>query len=289
MKLTPEQHEVLPSPDDVAFYREHGYYISKKILPQELIDQAVRGSERHFAGQRDIPLPISDGFADWKPGDGDGVRNCEYVALQNRDIRRLIEYPLIGAIAARLAGTPAIRLWDDQLIRKAPTPLSTTSVVGWHTDRAYWMTCTSEEMLTAWIPFHDCPAEMGPLVVIDGSHKWKLTSSTRTFNNQDLGDLERRLSAEYGPVRRVPIILERGQVSFHNCLSIHASDVNVSKSPRLSLALHMQDDSNRYRVFLNDKGIPWQLANDRLCRSAPDGTPDYTDPAVFPTLWDERN
>ena len=101
--------------------------------------------------------------------------------------------------------------------------------------------------------------------------------------------MERRLSAEYGPVRRVPIILERGQVSFHNCLSIHASDVNVSKSPRLSLALHMQDDSNRYRVFLNDKGIPWQLANDRLCRSAPDGTPDYTDPAVFPTLWDERN
>ena len=41
MKLTPEQEELLPSPDDVAFYREHGYYISKKILPQELIDQAV--------------------------------------------------------------------------------------------------------------------------------------------------------------------------------------------------------------------------------------------------------
>ena len=122
MKLTPEQHELLPSADDVAFYREHGYYISKKILPQELIDQAVHGSERHFAGQRDIPLPISGGFADWKPGDGDGVRNCEYVALQNREIRRLIEYPLIGAIAARLAGTPAIRLWDDQLIRKPPTP-----------------------------------------------------------------------------------------------------------------------------------------------------------------------
>jgi hypothetical protein len=289
VKLTPEQYELLPSADDVAFYREHGYYISQKILPHELIDQAVRGSERHFAGQRDIALPIRGGFADWKPGDSDGVRNCEYVALQNREIRRLIEYPLIGAIAARLAGTPAIRLFDDQLIQKPPTPHSTTSVVGWHTDRAYWMTCTSEEMLTAWIPFHDCPAEMGPLVIIDGSHKWKATGSTRTFNNQDLSELERRFSAEHGPIKRVPIILERGQVSFHNCLSIHASDVNVSKSPRLCLALHMQDDSNRYRVVLNDKGVPWQLANDRMCRTAPDGTPDYADPAVFPTLWDERN
>ena len=236
-----------------------------------------------------MPLPISGGFADWKPGDDEAMRNCEYVTLQNRDIRRLTEYPLIGAIAARLARTPSIRLFGDSLICKAPTSASTSSVVGWHTDRAYWMTCTSDEMLTAWIPLHDCPVEMGPLVVIDGSHKWKAADSTRTFHNHDLGDLERRLSAEHGPIRKVPIVLERGQVSFHRCLTIHGSDINVSKSPRLCFVLHMQDDNNRYRMFLNDKGTPWQLANDRLCRSAPDGTPDYTDPAVFPTLWDERN
>ena len=288
MKLTPEQHELLPTADDVAFYREHGYFISKKILPQELIDEAVRGSERHFAGERDAPLPITGGFSNWKPGDDDGMRNCEYVALQNREIRRLIEYPLLGAIAAKLASSPAIRLFDDQLILKPPT-VNVASVVGWHTDRAYWMTCTSEEMLTAWIPFHDCPRAMGPLLVIDGSHKWKLTSSTRTFKNQDLAELEERLSAAYGPIKKVPMVLEKGQVSFHNCLSIHASDVNVSQSPRLSLALHMQDDSNRYREYLNENGVPWELVNDRMCQRTADGAPDYADPAVFPTLWDERN
>jgi ectoine hydroxylase-related dioxygenase (phytanoyl-CoA dioxygenase family) len=144
-------------------------------------------------------------------------------------------------------------------------------------------------MLTAWIPFHDCPRMMGPLLVIDGSHKWKLTSSTRTFKDQDLTKLEEHLGREYGPIKKVPMVLERGQVSFHNCLAIHASDVNVSQSPRLSLALHMQDDSNRYREYLNEHGVPWQLVNDRMCRRTLDGTPDYTDPAVFPTLWDERN
>jgi hypothetical protein len=287
MKLNADEQALLPTDEDVAFYREHGWYVSKTILPDDLIDEAILGSERHFAGDRDARLPVEDGYMDWKPGDGDGVRNCEYVALQNRRIRRLIEYPLLGAIAARLAGSRAVRLFDDQLIFKPPTTNGTSSVVGWHTDRAYWLTCTSERMLTAWIPFHDCPAEMGPLLVIDGSHKWADTSSTRTFNKKELGDLERKLSAEHGPITKVPIILQRGQVSFHNCLTIHASDVNRSRSPRLSLALHMQDDENRYRQFLNDKGVPWQIANDRMCRQTPDGNPDYTDPEIFPVLWSD--
>ena len=66
MRLSAEQWELLPSDDDVAFYREHGWYISKKILPDELIDEARYGSERYFAGERDMPMPITTGYADWK-------------------------------------------------------------------------------------------------------------------------------------------------------------------------------------------------------------------------------
>jgi hypothetical protein len=36
----------------------------------------------------------------------------------------------------------------------------------WHVDGDYWGTCSSEELLTGWIPFHDCPEELGPLAVI---------------------------------------------------------------------------------------------------------------------------
>src|SRR5215467_10605976 len=100
--LTPDQIERLPSEADVAFYREHGWYISKKILSDELLDDALKGSMRHFAGERDHPLPYSTGFSDWKPEHGETVRNCEYVALQNDQIRRLVQEPIIGAIAARL-------------------------------------------------------------------------------------------------------------------------------------------------------------------------------------------
>ena len=79
--------------------------------------------------------------------------------------------------------------------------------------------------------------------------------------------------------------LQKGQMSFHHTRMLHASDVNRGAFPRTSIALHMQDGANRYRRYLNERGEPWHLVNDDLCRKTVDGTPDYTDPTVFPVLW----
>jgi Phytanoyl-CoA dioxygenase (PhyH) len=285
MGLTTEQEALLPSDEDVAFYEEHGYYVSGKILPDEVIDAAVRGAERHWSGERDYAMPISSGYADWKPSDGDTIRNSEYTALQNREIRALAEYPLIGAIAGRLSRSNEIRLWDDQLVSKPASTGPSGPVVGWHTDRAYWMTCTSEDMLTAWVPLHDCPVEMGPVIYIDGSHKWPGTESLRHFNSQDLDELEARLGGEGSDVKKRVIALKKGQASFHHSRLIHGSDVNRGTFPRTSIALHMQDEKNRYQVYRNEAGEPWHIVNDDLCRKNGDGHPDYTDPAAFPVLF----
>src|SRR5690349_6592035 len=117
MKLTAEQLDLLPSDEDVAFYQEHGWYISKQIFSDEDIEEAIYGSERHYAGERDSPLPI-EGYLDWKPEDGDVLRLNDYVSLQNDQLRNLVFNPLLGAIAARLSGSPEIRLFHDQLIYK---------------------------------------------------------------------------------------------------------------------------------------------------------------------------
>jgi hypothetical protein len=290
MQLSPALQALLPGPDDVAAYREHGWYIAPKVLSDAVIEQARGGAERHWAGERDWSLPISDGFTDWKPGDPDSIRIGEIIALQNRDIRALVEQPVIGAIAARLAGTRTIRLWESELISKSPPKrdsLIPSAPVGWHTDRAYWMTCTSLEMLTAWIPLSDCPIEMGPLMVADGSHKWAGIEELREFQNRDLEGVENRVLQGRESITKVSMALEQGQMSFHNALTLHASDVNRSDRPRLSLALHLQDDSNRYRPFRNERGELWQVVNDRMCRKNADGDPDYTDPAVCPVLWTE--
>ena len=137
MYFTPEEEALLPSREDVVFYRQHGWYRSKRVLPDALLDHALTGVQRHFSGQRDWTLPPTSGFSDWKPGNGNIVRNAKVVALQNAEVRRLALHPILGAIAVRLTGSPSIRYFADTLVDKPGLLPENESVVGWHTDRAY--------------------------------------------------------------------------------------------------------------------------------------------------------
>ena len=103
------EEDLLPTAEDVAFYDEHGWYISKKIIPDEIIDLAIAGSEKFYRGERDGTLPVATGYSNWNPGDGDIIRNNEFVSLQKTELAQLALQPIIGAIAARLARTKQIR------------------------------------------------------------------------------------------------------------------------------------------------------------------------------------
>ena len=288
--LSKEQLALLPTEEDVAVYEEHGWYISKKVLSDELFDAALLGSERYYRGERDTPLPVDTGYTDWKPKDGNIIRNNEFVTLQNRQLRQLGFQPIVAAIAARLAKTKQIRLFADSLLCKPPTVRdSKNGVIGWHTDKAFWSTCSSENLLTAWIPFQDCNELIGPLVVLDRSHKWLETQNLKSFYDQNLENLEEKLRQQKRDIIKVPMTLKKGQMSFHHCRTIHGSYPNHSNLFRLALAMHLQDDVNHYRPFWNDKEEQIHIGYESLCRKLPDGNPDFSDPAVFPVLWSEEN
>lgn len=291
-RLSEAQLALLPTEEEVAFYKEHGWYVSKKVLSDEIVDEAILGSERYYRGERDMPLLVDSGYSDWKPEHGDTIRNNEFVSLQNRQLRQLALQPVVGAIAARLAKTKQIRLLDDQLVYKPPIVKNATgSAVGWHADKAYWSNCTSNNLLTAWIPFHDCDELMGPLVVIDRSHEWSGTKDQdlRFFKHQNLEDLEQKFCGEGRQIVKVPMTLKKGQISFHHCWALHGSYPNYSNSFRLAIAVHLQDDANHYQHFWNKKGEQIHLFSDYLSRKLPNGNPDYRDPAIFPVLWSEED
>lgn len=284
IELTPEQVALLPGDEDVAFYREHGYYLSKKLFTDEEIDAAVAGSERFYAGERDFPPPNGHETGGWKPEDGaDVLRKNDYASLRNRELTALIRKPLLGAVAARLCSAP-VRLWHDQLLYKPASKPGVVANVGWHTDRQYWMVCTSENMLTAWIPFHDSFEDVGTIMMIDGSHTWPDNAAGLNFFDSDLEGLESKFNTGGKPVVKVPMNVPKGHVSFHNCRTIHGSGPNVSDHPRRAIAVHMQDEPNRYRVYHRPDGELARHNNDTMCRQL-DGHPDYTDPVICPQLW----
>lgn len=281
--LTTEELALLPTDEEVQFYQTHGYYQSRKIFSAEEIDAAIAGSERYYRGERDRPFPEFTQSWGWRPEHGNVLRKNDYASLQNRELAALIRKPVLGAIAARLCGA-SVRLWHDQLLYKPPSDPNKPANVGWHTDRGYWKTCSSDQMLTAWIPFHDCDAQMGTITMIDQSHTWPDNTDTLDFFNHDLAALEKQFRTDGRPVQKVPMILRKGEVSFHHCLTIHGSGPNLTNQPRRAIAVHMQDGSNCYQMGHYADGTLARHPNDRLVRQL-DGVPDYADPDFCPQLW----
>jgi len=273
-----------PTDEDVRFYEEHGWFVTPPVLPDAVIDDALYGAERIYAGEEDTPLPLGGGYLDWRPEHGDTLRLNDYVSLRVEELGRLVRHPAIGRIAARLTGSPTIRLFHDQLVAKPPSDPATTTVVGWHTDKAYWTNATSEKLLTAWVPLVDMTEEMGPIMVVDGSHTWPV-DGMRTFNEKSLDALERQWLDRHGPIERVPLVLKRGQVSFHHGRTIHGSPPNRSGTMRIALTVHLQDDGNRYQPSFKANGEPNLHINDLLVRSDDAGRPDYHDPEICPVLY----
>lgn len=278
-----EQVTFEPTQKDIDFYNEHGWFISPELIPHHLLDEAAKALEMHWAGNIDHPLPIQTGFCDWKYGDESSVRNNEYISLQNKKFRKLSLHPALGTIAAKLSSSSYVRVFDDQVVYK-PSHQS-GSAVGWHVDYHYWQTCSSQQMTTAWIPFQDCTLELGPLVVLDGSHKWShlLNKKELSFHSQDMQSLEKHIRSLGFDFKPIFMTLKKGQFSLHHCLALHGSFPNKASVPRIAYAVHIQDESNHYVPAFHPDGNKVTLFNDRICRQK-NSIPDYTDSNVFPVI-----
>lgn len=271
------------TPEDLAFYRTHGWWVSGIVLPDEILDELAYAIERYAAGERDRPLPKSL-IPHWSGVPERGLRQADYLSLQLDAIMNFVHAPPLPQLACALSGANEVRLFHDQLIWKDPGGAAAQASVGWHTDRAYWRSCTSEQMLTAWVPLQDTSEDMGSLAVWDASHLWPDTDDLHTFDEPDLRQIETKMRT----ANRIPEILvlplRRGQVSFHHCRLVHGSYPNYSNRARLAFAIHYQDGGNRHTP-LSATGRSAVHLNDLLCRTSPDGSPDYADPEICPILF----
>lgn len=292
--LTGAERELLPSDREVASYAERGWYLSGKIFTDEETDQLEAASERFYAGHRDRTLPGRPAkLAYWEPSHGPVQRHNDYIHYEDDTIASILRKPLLGAIAARLAQADEIRAFQSTLIYKPPVAGEQSNIVPWHFDRHYWATCTSERMLTAFIPFHDCTVELGTITMVDGSHRWQETavndSTSLHFAERDRSQLDAMLdeNARFNgtEVNKIPMEIPKGHVSFHHCRTYHGSGPNVSDRPRRAISFHLQDGENRYREFFRSDGSAVSYNHDSLVRRTAEGKPDYSDPEFCPVLW----
>ena len=291
--LTDAERELLPSPQDVRRYAEHGWYLSQRLFSDHELATLEAASEQFYAGRADRELPVRPArLADWQPADGEVQRHNDYIHHRSQAIGAILRKPLIGAIAAQLAEADEVRIFQSTLILKPPRPQEPSNLVPWHCDRHYWQTCSSERMLTAFIPFHHCDEEMGTITMVDGSHLWKEIDgddSTPALRPAR----PRRAGGDPGADR--PVQQRRGDQGAGGdpgrppelppLPHLPRQRRQRLDRPRRAISLHLQDGANHYRPYTKADGTQVVYNHDVLVHRTAEGHPDYADPTYCPTLW----
>ena len=284
-------------PNDIAKYCERGWWISPPLLDEAELHRVQTACRRHQNdGVRDRTLPAKiDSSLDWKPGDPDRLRVSDFIDYQSDTVRMFVtENREIPQIAAMLSQSPTIRLFLSSFISKPPMSEQQAYLVSWHTDRAFWRTCSSDQMITAWIPFQDTDVGNGTLNFIRSSHQFhqdpRLSDlfDSRTFldGGEDLPEQLRRLGLD---VKIDHVTVPKGSVLFFHCRIFHCSGPNRSGGLRDSLVLHLQDASNRFRPAYREDGSIYYTNTDMQLLALSQSEPDLCDAGVCPQLYPHHN
>lgn len=230
--------------DDAAVLRrrfaEDGYLYLPAALDPGAVLAARREIFERLAAVGEIRAPAERGLATGvsrraeRVGDpGDFLRE-----ICDRPVLRAISHgPALHRIAGKLFGEPA-RAFDFLWLR--PTAVGRASPL--HFDHVY-MNRGSERVVTAWLPLGSVPASDGPLLIVEGSHRFDdLIASYRGLDvdrePDRSGSLEddpmtvaerhgtRLLTAEFGP----------GDVVLFGPFTLHGSFDNNSAEGRVRLS-----------------------------------------------------
>jgi hypothetical protein len=106
------------------------------------------------------------------------------------------------------------------------------------------------ESFTAWMPLHDCPAELGPLQILEASHRFGLQRA-----DPETGFIPKE-TAHGGSW--VSGRIDAGDVLIFHSLTVHAASPNVSDRLRISMDCRFQN----YHRALNPSTVVFAGSSD---------------------------
>jgi ectoine hydroxylase-related dioxygenase (phytanoyl-CoA dioxygenase family) len=126
-----------------------------------------------------------------------------------------------------------------------------------HAHQDYEFMGGDPEFFTVWIPLHDCPVEVGPLRILEGSHQFGIQKHER----EDLHVPEIPENAVAGEEWAGGQV-DAGDVLIFHSLTVHAASPNYSDQLRLSLDCRFQDARRVLNpanlVFAGESGKSWE-------------------------------
>jgi len=173
-------------------------------------------------------------------GDTDEEFKSVYKRIFNMEsLHAFAHHPRLREVLSLLVG-PRL-LIQPKLVARLIFPNCERLLIDAHQD--HQSMAGDPESFTAWFPLHDCPVELGPLRVMEGSHRFGLQKS-----DPKTGFVVREtaLGGDW-----VGGAIHAGDVLIFHSLTVHAATPNVSDRVRISLDCRFQD----YRRAINPAAL----------------------------------
>jgi ectoine hydroxylase-related dioxygenase (phytanoyl-CoA dioxygenase family) len=224
----------------LGFYREHGYLAPVRMLNDEQVE-ALRAEVAALAD------PQHEGhrlFYEYHSNESTEPNRVLFHALGawriTSGLHDLLWHPAFTLPASQLLGG-TVRFWHDQLFCK---PARKGGRVAWHQDYSYWTRTRPMAHLSCFIALDDTSEQNGCLEYVPGSHRWELLPITGLAG--DMRAIDEVLSDEQrAQFRPVPIVLKRGEASFHHPLMVHGSRENTAGEARRATVINVFLDGVR--------------------------------------------
>jgi len=231
--------------EQIQFYQNNGFIVIEDFLSPEELEHwriVVSTAVKERAG---IKIPGKD----IKTGEADGINeDADYFAKvfdqllnlwqTNEQVKKLMLDQRIGKMAAQLAGVDGIRIWHDQALIKRPWANPTA----WHLDTPFW-SYSDRNAISIWVALDNATLENGCLFFIPGSHK--LTGFDKITIGKNMDGI---FEIYPGLINTKPVAapMRAGSCSFHNGLTIHGANANMTNGFRRAMTCAYMPEGNRY-------------------------------------------
>lgn len=190
----------------------------------------------------------------------------------NPAVKELILDARIGQMATELSGAEGIRAWHDQVLIKKPWANPTS----WHLDTPYW-SFSDRRALSIWVALDEATLENGCLFFIPGSHR------ETTFENPGIGknmDAIFEVYPQFRKSRSVSAPMKAGSCSFHNGLTIHGANPNMTPGYRRAMTCAFMPQGATFNGIQN-------ILSDEQCSKLTVGQ-ELDDEVQNPLLYSSR-
>ena len=231
--------------EDIQSYQDNGFVVINDFLSPDELEHWRKSVTKAVEERAGIKIPGKN----IRIGDDDGINeDSAYFGKvfdqllnlwqTNEDVKKLMIDERIGKMAAQLAGVDGIRIWHDQALIKRPWANPTA----WHLDTPFW-SFSDRNAISIWVALDDATLENGCLYFIPGSHKQtKFDKITIGKNIDGIFDIY----PQFRNSRSAAAPMKAGSCSFHNGLTIHGANANMTNGFRRAMTCAYMPEGNTY-------------------------------------------